>query len=210
MHQQTTRTTREKVIDAATDLILERGFAAVSLKEIELASGVSNGSIFHHFGSKDGIVRELFTAERRAYLGAVGTTIVEYAGDPIAAFGEGARTALRYHTENSERYRRLIVEFNVSNWMRDNAELWIDLAAAIERPVIEWAAPHFATGRLPPLPPPLFQSLMLGPPEALTRQWLAGRLTGKPIDYGDVIADFVTSGLRSELERSRRQGAVDA
>ncbi len=197
--------TRQKVIEAATELALEHGFASVSIKEVQQRSGVSNGSIFHHFGSKDGIVRELFVAERRTYLGLVGRAIVSHDGDPVEAFGEGSRAALRYHTEHRNRYRRLIVEFTDSDWIRDNDQLWRDLAIDLEGPVIEWAAPHFAAGRLPPLPPVVFQSLMLGPAELLSRQWLAGRLPGEPLDYGDTVANFVASGLRAERERFKRE-----
>ena len=196
--------TRERVLDAATELALEHGFASVSIKNVQQRSGVSNGSIFHHFGSKDGIIRELFVAERRRYLGQVARAIVDYEGDPLDAFGAGSRAALRYHCEHPDRYRRLFVEFTDSDWMRDNEALWRDLAAGLERPVVEWAAPHFEAGRLPTLPPSVLQSLILGPPELISRQWLVGRLPGKPMDYADMVANFVTSGLRGELERSKR------
>jgi len=209
MQRKSTRTTRQRVLGSATELTLERGFAAVSLKDIEKHSGVSNGSIFHHFGSKDGILRELFVAERRAYLGAVGEAILGFDGDPITAFGEGARAALRYHTDHRQRYRRLIVEFNVSDWLHDNAELWSELAIDLQQPVVDWAVPHLAAARLPLLAPSLFQALMLGPPEAITRQWLAGRLVGQPIDYGVLIANFVAGGLRAQLGRPQAQFATD-
>lgn len=209
MQPKTARTTRQKVIDSATELTLEHGFTAVSLKDIEKHSGVSNGSIFHHFGSKDGILRELFVAERRAYLGAVGEAILGYDGDPVRAFGEGARAALRYHTDYRQRYQRLIVEFNISDWMHDNAELWIELAGDLQQPVVDWAVPHFAAARLPLLAPSLFQALTLGPAEAVTRQWLAGRLVGRPIDYGDLVANFVAAGLRAQLVRTPDPVAAD-
>lgn len=204
MSQKRAEETRERVLDAATELALEHGFASVSIKNVQQRSGVSNGSIFHHFGSKDGIIRELFVAERRRYLGQVARAIVDHEGDPLEAFGAGSRAALRYHCEYPDRYRRLFVEFTDSDWMRENEALWRDLAASLERPVVEWAIPHVEAGRIPTLPPSVLQSLILGPPELISRQWLVGRLPGKPTDYAEMVANFVTSGLRGELERSKR------
>ncbi len=204
MTQKRAEQTRQKVLDAATELALEHGFASVSIKEVQQRSGVSNGSIFHHFGSKDGIVRELFIAERRSYLGLVAQAIVTHEGEPVEALGEGSRAALRFHSQYPDRYRRLIVEFSDSDWLRANTELWRDLAAVMQQPVIEWAAPHFAAGRLPILPPAAFQAMILGPAELMSRQWLVGRLPGDPMDYADTVAEFVSSGLRGELERSKR------
>ncbi len=47
------------VLDAAADLFDRRGFAAVSLNDLTAASGVSNGSIYHHFGAKEGVLAAL-------------------------------------------------------------------------------------------------------------------------------------------------------
>ncbi|WP_219823339.1 TetR/AcrR family transcriptional regulator [Nocardia nova] len=35
------------------------GYTAVSIADLTAASGVSNGTIYHHFGAKDGVLAEL-------------------------------------------------------------------------------------------------------------------------------------------------------
>lgn len=47
--------TRERVLDAAQILFVDRGFAAVSMREIAAASGVTKSLIHHHFGSKEAL-----------------------------------------------------------------------------------------------------------------------------------------------------------
>jgi len=47
--------TRERILDAAHDLFVERGFAAVSMREIALRSGVTKSLIHHHFGHKEAL-----------------------------------------------------------------------------------------------------------------------------------------------------------
>lgn len=138
MTQKRSRRTREKVLEAARNLIVEHGHEQVSLKEICERSGVSNGSIFHHFGSKEGIVRELFAAERAAYLGVIRNAIMQYDGDPCDAFAAGTRAALHYQAKNPGPFGRLIAEFSDSEWLRRNVDLWLAVASEEESPVIAW------------------------------------------------------------------------
>jgi AcrR family transcriptional regulator len=45
-------TTERRVLDAATELIAERGVGAVSLADVGRAAGYSRGIVNHHFGSR--------------------------------------------------------------------------------------------------------------------------------------------------------------
>lgn len=51
--------TVRRVLDASLDLIAEGGFDAVQLAAVSKKSGVSTGSLYHHFGSKAGIITRL-------------------------------------------------------------------------------------------------------------------------------------------------------
>ncbi|MXO49314.1 TetR family transcriptional regulator [Erythrobacter vulgaris] len=203
MAQERSRRTREKVLEAARDLIVEHGHEQVSLKEICERSGVSNGSIFHHFGSKEGIVRELFAAERAAYLGVIRNAIMQYDGDPCDAFAAGTRAALHYQAKNPGSFGRLIAEFSDSEWLRRNVDLWLTVASEEESPVIAWAAEYFRSGALPRLPPAFYQAAMLGPTDLLSRAHRQGRLAGDIEELGDDLAEFVSAGLKSLRDRQR-------
>lgn len=43
---------RERILDSATHLVIENGFAATSLDHVIAAAGTSKGAFFHHFASK--------------------------------------------------------------------------------------------------------------------------------------------------------------
>jgi TetR/AcrR family transcriptional repressor of nem operon len=45
--------TRERLLDAALHVIRERGYGAASVDEVCRAAGVTKGSFFHHFKSKE-------------------------------------------------------------------------------------------------------------------------------------------------------------
>ncbi|MEL7447520.1 MAG: TetR/AcrR family transcriptional regulator, partial [Pseudomonadota bacterium] len=167
-----------------------------SLQELVKLSGVSNGSIFHHFGSKDGVLRAIFETERRRYLGYVAQCIVSHEGDPCDAMGRGAYAAVEFQARDPQRHFRLVSQFSNSQWLMTNEGGWNELAAEIERPVMQWAVPHLAEGRLPMLQPHVIQSLMLGPAELICSQWRRGRVTGPLEDQAPIVAQFVANGLR--------------
>jgi TetR/AcrR family transcriptional regulator, transcriptional repressor for nem operon len=48
-----TKSTREKILNAAADLVRSRGYGATSVVDICTAAGVSKGAYFHHFTTKD-------------------------------------------------------------------------------------------------------------------------------------------------------------
>lgn len=53
MMKETTLSRKEKIVQTATSLFAEKGFADTSTKEISSVAGVSEALIFKHFGNKD-------------------------------------------------------------------------------------------------------------------------------------------------------------
>ena len=54
---------RQRILDAALALIRDRGIGRVTTKEIALAAGAAEGSLFKNFGDKMGLLTELLTQE---------------------------------------------------------------------------------------------------------------------------------------------------
>ena len=52
------RTTRERLLDAAAQLIAELGWAAVTSRAVAERAGVNNGVVHYHFGSMDALRRD--------------------------------------------------------------------------------------------------------------------------------------------------------
>ena len=51
--------TRDRILDAAQAQVMERGFAATSVDAIQASAGISRGTFFYHFPSKDALARAL-------------------------------------------------------------------------------------------------------------------------------------------------------
>ena len=54
---------RQRILDAALGLIRERGIGRVTTKEIALAAGAAEGSLFKNFGDKMGLLTELLSQD---------------------------------------------------------------------------------------------------------------------------------------------------
>lgn len=54
--QQKSRVTREKIFQAAKRILQKKGYEELSIKNICEEAGVSNGSFYHHFKTKDDLL----------------------------------------------------------------------------------------------------------------------------------------------------------
>ena len=55
--------TREKIFQAALELIKERGYEQTTLVDICRAAGIASGTFYHHFASKQDILIEFVKEE---------------------------------------------------------------------------------------------------------------------------------------------------
>ncbi len=52
---------RQRILDVAAGLFLERGYAGTSLREIAAAVGMKAGSLYYHFASKEDVLLAILT-----------------------------------------------------------------------------------------------------------------------------------------------------
>ena len=80
---------RARLLEAARDMVREKGFAATSVEDLCVAAGVTKGAFFHHFPSKDalGVAAAEFWTE---------TTGDFFAGAPYHAPGDPLERVLAY------------------------------------------------------------------------------------------------------------------
>ena len=63
-----TSVAREQLLTCAARLFRKLGYATVSLRHVAAEAGVTTGSLYHHFGSKDELVRALLEQAYRQIL----------------------------------------------------------------------------------------------------------------------------------------------
>jgi AcrR family transcriptional regulator len=163
-------TQAEKVLDAALEAFVLRGYSATTLEEITTRSGVSVGSVYHHFGSKEGIAGALYSESLQRYQRGL---LDALHADPGAEGGvrEVVRHHLRWVDANGARARFLLRRRETE--VLEAAQLEVDvlnrkLFGALER----WRRPLAAAGEIRDLELPLLHAVWLGPAQEYTRLWL--------------------------------------
>jgi AcrR family transcriptional regulator len=145
--------TRKAISNAATELFLERGFDAVSIKEVAEKADVSPTTVFAHFPQKEALVWDEDDEQREMLIAAVrdrpaGVTIPQalrtYFSSEIAPTGED-------HDEDSVRQFLAFIdatpalkEYGDRMWLRHGDALAAAIAAELGQPEPSRAVTAFA------------------------------------------------------------------
>lgn len=98
MHQDRPKTTKDALSAAALSLFAQRGYGAVSMRDIAEAVGVRQGAIYNHFASKQDLLATLMTTHMEAVLAAADDAI-PVSGAPADQLAAFARFHVSYHID---------------------------------------------------------------------------------------------------------------
>jgi AcrR family transcriptional regulator len=187
---------RREILDAALASFLEYGFAETTIEDLRTRSGASIGSIYHHFGNKEGVAAALYA---------------EALGD----FQKGFLEALENCTTAEETVRTMVgYTLHWATGYPDWARYLFEAHNARFGPAAERAArelnraffpaveaafrPFVAKGDIARLPFNLTYAIILGPAQELCRLWLAGLHPEKPIKAESMLAEAAWNAIRAQ------------
>jgi AcrR family transcriptional regulator len=108
------RRKREQAILAAAEaLFSERGYSATNVEEVAARAEVGVATIYKYFGSKTGLIRELFRTEIEALRLAGERVLAAPDADPAAGM---ARLIAQYRFGERWQHRDLYLEIASLNW----------------------------------------------------------------------------------------------
>ena len=191
----TTPARRATILKAALDCFIGQGVEATTIDDIRRASGSSIGSLYHHFGNKEGIAAGLFidgiqrlnadllrklkrckSAEQ-----SVRTVVTQYS-DWVTAHRDIARYLL-----NS---RDIAFPPDTKDQLREIHRVYIT-------DVFRWFGPFVRDGDMKALPIETYVPIISGPIQDYTRYWLAGQVKESPAKMKNVFADAAWNAVRS-------------
>lgn len=101
--------TRQALLTAALSVFADRGYGDAGIAEIVERSGISVGSLYHHYGGKSGLYLALWEAlsaeQESSATRTVSAARADGETDPIALFIAGARAYLQVCWERREAAR---------------------------------------------------------------------------------------------------------
>ena len=179
--------TQSVAIASARELFLTRGLEATRIEDVREASGISTGSLYHHFGSKFGLLEAVviaaLTDHKRALLENFSEnlsafeavqTLIATTADWISANPDAARCIFRFRGALESAGSSALKEHNRN-----------ELSPLLKR-LTGW----IENGDIRALPMALLLPLLHGPMHEYARAWLAGRAPVPPSAY---IEAFVAS-----------------
>lgn len=187
---------RAEILAAALAAFDERGYAVATIADVRKRSGASVGSIYHHFGDKEGIAAALYVDSLRDYQRGVGAA---FAKDPGAEAGIRAlvRHHLRWVERNPERARFLLErrEPEVAEASQGDVESLNEVTFALVR---EWLVRQIDAGLVRSLRLQLFYVIVLGPSQEFARNWLRAPGRGSIRGAERVLAEAAWNAVRAQ------------
>lgn len=196
-----TRTTLLSVGLKAFDAL---GFERATVSAIRTAAGVSNGSFFHFFGSKEGLAASLFLDAIRAYHRAM---LAPLAAPPAAA--DGVTALIHAHFDwvvANRREARFLFEQSRAEWLLHVRDEQKAENLSYRKGVERWREPLIEAGTLRAMPPLAFMSQVIGPAQMFCRAWLSGRETGDPRDHIDILIDCALRAVLTGAGEYEKKG----
>jgi AcrR family transcriptional regulator len=156
---------KQEILDAALRAFTDKGYAAATVADVRELSGASTGSIYHHFGDKEGLAAALYVEALRDYQEGM-LAVLERQSD-----GErGVKALVRHHLRWVAAHPDL-ARFLLAGRPPGATEPIVEMNRELLATVAEWIR-----GKgLRRMPGDLFYIVLLGPAQEFSRQWLAGR-----------------------------------
>lgn len=109
--------TRARLVEVATRLFAAQGYDGTSIQAVLAESGVSRGSLYHHFPSKDALFWAVLE-EVGARLGRQAAEVARDAPDPVAALRAACLLWIRQASDPVVQQTMLIDAPAVLGWQR--------------------------------------------------------------------------------------------
>lgn len=164
---------RNALLESGLSLFNTMGYEAATIGEIRREAGVSNGSFFHAFPSKQALAAALFIEALRCYHAAMMAALT-----PAQSAADGISSLISTHVEwvvGNRSDALFMFEKSRAEWLADVRDAQSASNHELRRKIEAWRAPRLKAGDLRNLTTDTFISQVIGPAQIFCRAWLSGR-----------------------------------
>lgn len=194
--QQTQRSSerRNEILAATLALVGEQGVQNVTIAQICQLSGASVGSVYHHFGDREGVLYGLYQESFAICFEQLREAVVR-SKNAQAGIEALVCTYLQWVATNPER-ASFIYEASQGTLLRRYANEIQAFKGAFYTSVFAWMQPFIAAGELIELPPWAYDAIIMGPAHEFARRWLGGLREMPMAEAEGVIAAAIWRAVR--------------
>lgn len=175
---KTAVSTRQRALKAALTLFDSQGINATTIEEVRERSGVSIGSLYHHFGSRAGLLATLYQDLLDRYRAVLMAELAR-CQDARAILETVIVTHITWAVTNTAA-TRFLMEYRHHPEVSAAEDDLQEGTADFLRPLLARIKPAVAAGEIRDLPPELLSSLVIGPAQNWLKLWFAGRTGLEP------------------------------
>ena len=190
---------KSRVMEVSLAHFSDVGIEQTNVGDILQDADCSVGSLYHHFGSKEGIAEALFV-------------------EGVDHFNAGLLAALLPRRTASTGIKAMVTF--CCEWVTDQPQLAAFLLSreiklselarlelrekdrAFGQSTYDWFAPHVKSGELQALPTGLYMPLICGPTLECSRMWLSGRSARSPGEAAAILAEASWQSVRKSVRKS--------
>lgn len=187
---------KRQILEVALQCFEEHGVEATTIDMIRQASGVSVGSLYHHFGNKESIAAAVYIQGMRDF----GDTVRRYLAE--AETLEDRIKAVVYAdvdwiAENPS-WAKFVFHYRRLAMKGDKKQVWKNDLNVFYKEIVTQFLSAYQSGEIRKLPLELYSAIIIGPVHEYARHWLAGRYPSPIKNFRDVFADLAWQALKSD------------
>ncbi|MFE9840624.1 TetR/AcrR family transcriptional regulator [Streptomyces goshikiensis] len=192
--QQRGEATVDLVLTTALRVYAAHGQQGFTVGSVTAASGVSLGSLYHHFGSFDGLAAALYTRCMGELFDAMTAAVTR-----TRTARTGVHALVRSYLGFTREHRDAALFLHASAYSGYLAAHAEEISAAKEAKLAAigaWTRRQVLKGEIVPLPGPLVEVLVMGPVSEAARRWLSSTYAFDLDEAERLLPDAVWRTLR--------------
>jgi AcrR family transcriptional regulator len=196
--------TRARVLDAALECFLKSGYEQTTVARIRERSGVSNGTLFHYFPTKEAIADALYLESIASFQEGLWHLLAERPRSLRTAVRGVIAHQVEWIESNVDRARFVYTRGTLDGDSPGGAQLE-EMNRKLASSYEEWLRPFIERGQVRPVSMLVLNAIVTGPTHAIARRWLAHQLTSPLHAYLDELSDAAVAALSGTPSKGRRQ-----
>ncbi|MEM6999433.1 MAG: TetR/AcrR family transcriptional regulator [Pseudomonadota bacterium] len=191
--QHKTSELKARVLSAALNHFTEAGVERTNVGDILHDADISVGSLYHHFGSKEGVAEALFV-------------------EGVEQFNQNLLSELASHGSAERGVKSIVI--SCCHWVTEQPQLAAfmlsreiklseetkqelrELDRANRKALSNWFTPHIDAGHLKQLDFNIYVSIISGPTLEYSRMWLSGRYARSPATVAADMSEAAWQAVR--------------
>ena len=185
---------KSRVMEVALGHFSEVGIERTNVSNILNDSGCSVGSLYHHFGNKEGIAEALFIDGVNQFNSRLLEALL-----PRRTASNGIKAIVTFCCEwvtDQPELAGFLLSREVT--LSDNAKLELrKMDREFGQSIYDWFVPHVRSGALLELPTSMYVPLICGSTLEYSRLWISGRNNRSPGAVASILAEAAWQSIKS-------------